>query len=220
MRAGAGHDDLSVSTIDVSALEPEEAVAKLVAQNKALTQHAGRMRNLQDDNRLLRSDNDKLAARCKELETEMARQQEVLDIAKTHHRWVPVLTCAGALLLLRLINTRIASGRCTCSQQHKCRRALRCVRDRDTERSAHIANCMCMQGVAAQAASEPRQHHKTSCGGQVVRTGQSRSQEGGCRSALPGRHGGQQRACGRPHGVGQSQGRPRAPATGRRSQRG
>lgn len=91
-RAGPGHDDISVSTIDVSALEPEEAIAKLVAQNNALTQHAGRMRNLQDDNRQLRADSDKLTARCRELEADLSRQREVLDIAKAHHR------CAHAAL--------------------------------------------------------------------------------------------------------------------------
>ena len=39
-----------------------------------------------DDNRQLRAQNDKLAARCKQMDLELKKQKEVVDIAKTHHR--------------------------------------------------------------------------------------------------------------------------------------
>jgi hypothetical protein len=83
---GAAGDDISISTIDVAGLDPEDAVSKLVAQNQALAAHASRLKNIGDDNWQLRADNDALLSRTRQLELELARQKEVLGIAKTHHR--------------------------------------------------------------------------------------------------------------------------------------
>jgi hypothetical protein len=70
----------------VAGLDPEEAIAKLVAQNSALTAHAGRLKNIGEDNRQLRADNEALVGRTTKLEADLAKQVEVLHIAKSHHR--------------------------------------------------------------------------------------------------------------------------------------
>jgi seryl-tRNA synthetase len=84
--AGPASDELSVSTIDVAGLEPEEAIAKLLAQNNALTSHIGRLRNVTEDNKTLRDDNESLASRCKQLEAELKKQREILQFTKAHDR--------------------------------------------------------------------------------------------------------------------------------------
>jgi hypothetical protein len=82
----------------VAGLDPEEAVAKLLAQNHALTSHIGRLRNVSEDNKALRDDNETLASKCKLLETELKRQAEILQITKSHDRWDMLCTmCAIAI---------------------------------------------------------------------------------------------------------------------------
>ena len=44
--AGAASDDISISTIDVSKLDADDAISKLLAQNQALTAHASRLKNI------------------------------------------------------------------------------------------------------------------------------------------------------------------------------
>ena len=127
---GQSSDDISISTIDVTALDPEEAVQKLVAQNSALTAHASRLRNIGDDNRQLRADNEALLGRTKQLEVELGRQKEVLSIAKAHHR------CAHSCAHTRVTQICCAcvrsaplafQGSVICSTRH-CKRRLRLIR--------------------------------------------------------------------------------------------
>lgn len=87
--AGGAKDDVSISTIDVTGLDPEEAISKLVAQNNALIAHASRLKNIGDDNRQLRQDNEALLARTQKLEADLAKQVEVVALAKTHHQCAP-----------------------------------------------------------------------------------------------------------------------------------
>lgn len=70
----------------MAGLDPEEAIAKLVAQNSALTAHAGRLKNISEDNRQLRTENEALVGRTTKLEADLIQQVEVLDIAKAHHQ--------------------------------------------------------------------------------------------------------------------------------------
>ena len=82
----AGSEDISISSIDVTSLDPEEAIAKLRAQNNALIAHIGRLKNVSEDNKQLRSDNETMSARNRQLAAQLKQQAEALGIAKGGYR--------------------------------------------------------------------------------------------------------------------------------------
>lgn len=78
LRAG-GADDASETTMDVSSMDPGEAVAKLAAQNQALAAHVRKLKHVLEDNSDLKEQLNQCRA---ELDARTASQQALNDKLK------------------------------------------------------------------------------------------------------------------------------------------